>query len=145
MSLVVYVYLVRKKEVNFILSYYTNLSHTGQEKFTSFFRMVYIYKYTETANFNFRAVPSGLNPFQRIQLQRHENVGPNSAKKIVTDLENYDTKVLRFRSYKQTRIIASVAFLVWFHISSLFKKVHFHCINSLCVSSALSIQMKLNI
>ena len=35
------VYLVRKKEVNFILSYYTNLSHTGQEKFTSFFRMVY--------------------------------------------------------------------------------------------------------
>jgi len=35
------VYLVRKKEVNFILSYDTNLSHTGQEKFTSFFRMVY--------------------------------------------------------------------------------------------------------
>jgi len=35
------VYLVRKKEVNFILSYYTNLSHTGQKKFTSFFRMVY--------------------------------------------------------------------------------------------------------
>jgi len=35
------VYLVRKKEVNFILSYYTNLSHTGQEKFTSFFRIVY--------------------------------------------------------------------------------------------------------
>jgi len=34
-------YLVRKKEVNFILSYYTNLSHTGQEKFTSFFRKVY--------------------------------------------------------------------------------------------------------
>jgi len=34
-------YLVRKKEVNFILSYYTNLSHTGQEKFTSFFRIVY--------------------------------------------------------------------------------------------------------
>ena len=32
---------IRKKEVNFILSYYTNLSHTGQEKFTSFFRMVY--------------------------------------------------------------------------------------------------------
>jgi len=38
-----YVYLVRKKKVNFILSYYTNLSHTGQEKFTSFFRMVYIH------------------------------------------------------------------------------------------------------
>jgi len=35
------VYLVRKKEVNFILSCYTNLSHTGQEKFTSFFRIVY--------------------------------------------------------------------------------------------------------
>jgi len=35
------VYLVRKKEVNFILSYYTNLSHTGQKKFTSFFRIVY--------------------------------------------------------------------------------------------------------
>jgi len=34
-------YLVRKKEVNFILSYYTNLSHTGQEKFTSFFRTRY--------------------------------------------------------------------------------------------------------
>jgi len=73
---------------------------------------VRIYKYTETANFNFRAVPSGLNPFQRIQLQRHENMGPNSAKKIVSDLENYDTKVLRFRSYKQTQIIASMAFLV---------------------------------
>jgi len=36
-----FVYLVRKKEVNFILSYYTNLSHTGQEKFTSFFRTRY--------------------------------------------------------------------------------------------------------
>ena len=36
------VYLVRKKEVNFILSYYTNLSHTGQEKFTSFFRTRYM-------------------------------------------------------------------------------------------------------
>jgi len=34
-------YLVRKKKVNFILSYYTNLTHTGQEKITSFFRMVY--------------------------------------------------------------------------------------------------------
>jgi len=36
-------YLVRKKEVNFILSYYTNLTHTGQEKFTSFFRTRYTY------------------------------------------------------------------------------------------------------
>jgi len=35
------VYLVRKKKVNFILSCYTNLTHTGQEKITSFFRMVY--------------------------------------------------------------------------------------------------------
>ena len=35
------VYLVRKKEVNFILSYFTNLSHTGREKFTSFFRTRY--------------------------------------------------------------------------------------------------------
>jgi len=41
MKLYNYLYLVRKKEVNFILSYYTNLSHTGQEKFTSFFRIVY--------------------------------------------------------------------------------------------------------
>ena len=39
-------YLVRKKEVNFILSCYTNLSHTGQEKFTSFFRMFYINELT---------------------------------------------------------------------------------------------------
>jgi len=39
--LALYLYLVRKKEVNFILSYYTNLSHTGQEKFTSFFRTRY--------------------------------------------------------------------------------------------------------
>jgi len=37
----IYLYLVRKKEVNFILSYYTNLSHTGQEKITSFFRTRY--------------------------------------------------------------------------------------------------------
>jgi len=45
-----YVYLGRKKEVNFILSYYTNLSHTGQEKFTSFFRTRYTCQNKEILN-----------------------------------------------------------------------------------------------